>query len=182
MTTPYADPQGLHNPATGNSPPASWGDNVRDNLQTLSAPPGCTVVTNAGQAIPDANFATPLVFAGADVRDTDAYHDTATNNTRMTVPTGLGGVYRLTASIEWEPTWTAPGYRWLGYRVNAGAVTNLSSLIVTVTTIYGTVLNGSVEISLNSGDYVEIIPFHADTGVTRNTLSARASLTWIGRA
>ena len=33
MTTPYVDPQTIHNPSTGASPPASWGDAVRDALE-----------------------------------------------------------------------------------------------------------------------------------------------------
>ena len=39
MTTPYVDPQTVHNPTTGTSPPASWGDTVRDNQQYFSTPP-----------------------------------------------------------------------------------------------------------------------------------------------
>lgn len=37
-----------------------------------------------------------LDFASADQWDTNAYHDTATNNTRLTIPTGAGGKYLLT--------------------------------------------------------------------------------------
>jgi len=37
-----------------------------------------------------------LAFASADQWDTNAYHDTATNNTRLTIPTGAGGKYLLT--------------------------------------------------------------------------------------
>jgi len=38
--------------------------------------------------------------------DTDAFHDNATNNTRVTVPSGLPGYYRITA--RWTPDWQTP--------------------------------------------------------------------------
>jgi hypothetical protein len=34
--------------------------------------------------------------------DTDNFHDNATNNDRITIPTGLGGYYLVTATILWE--------------------------------------------------------------------------------
>lgn len=33
----YVDLNTIHNPATGTAPPATWGDQVRDNFETLNA-------------------------------------------------------------------------------------------------------------------------------------------------
>lgn len=44
---------------------------------------------------------TTLAFDGTDVIDTDAYHDPASNNSRLTIPTGLGGYYI---------PWCTPGF------------------------------------------------------------------------
>ena len=176
MTKPYSDPFGVHTPTTGTSPPASWGTSVANNLQTISAPPGCKVVTSAAQATASGTFLF-VAFAAADIRDTDAYHDIVTNNTRMTVPTGMGGIYRLTAHVEWQIN--ATGQRLLGYRVT-GVTTTWMESRVGVTT-FETRQSGSEEIALVAGDYVEIVAMQ-NSGAGLNVNLARASLTWLGRA
>ena len=46
----YSDLNGIHNPATGTSPPATWGDQVRDNDEYLHlrGPYICTSATRPG--------------------------------------------------------------------------------------------------------------------------------------
>lgn len=100
MTNPYVDPQTVHNPATGTSPPASWGDTVRDDLEFLARTPGCVVARTATQSIAD-NTGTDILFTAADLRDTDAYHSTVTNTDQVVVPTGLGGWYAVSAQVDW---------------------------------------------------------------------------------
>ena len=97
MTTPYIDPQTVHNPTTGGSPPASWGDTVRDNQQLFSTPPSVKAVRTAVQSLAN-NTYSALAFTAADDWDTDSFHSTTTNNTRITVPTGLGGTYHIIGS------------------------------------------------------------------------------------
>ena len=99
MTTPYIDPQTVHNPATGTSPPASWGDTVRDDLQYFSTPPSVKAVRTAVQSISN-NTSTAIAFTAADEWDTDSFHSTTTNNTRVTVPTGLGGIYHIISAAS----------------------------------------------------------------------------------
>jgi len=176
MTTPYADPQGIHNPATGNSPPASWGDNVRDNLQTLSAPPGCIVSRTATQSIAT-SAETAIQFNAADIRDTDNYHDTVTNNTRMTVPSGFGGLYRLTAVVSWDVG--ATGVRSLFYKISAGASV-LSDQSLNQGASFAGWNSFSREILLSVGQYVEVTGFQTNGGAL-NLTGAEVSLTWMGR-
>jgi hypothetical protein len=99
MTTPYIDPQTVHNPATGTSPPASWGDTVRDNQQFFSTPPSVKTRRTAVQSIPNNTF-TAVAFTAADTWDTDGFHSTTTNNSRITVPAGLGGIYHVIGSVN----------------------------------------------------------------------------------
>jgi hypothetical protein len=99
MTTPYIDPQTVHNPTTGTSPPASWGDTVRDDLQYFSTPPSVKAVRTAVQSISN-NTSTAIAFNAADEWDTDSFHSTTTNNSRVTVPTGLGGIYHIIGSAS----------------------------------------------------------------------------------
>jgi hypothetical protein len=100
MTTPYVDPQTVHNPATGTSPPAAWGDTVRDDLEFLARTPGCVAVKTSTQTIPD-DIGTDIEFSAADERDTDGYHSPSVNPDEIVVPTGLGGWYACQGWVEW---------------------------------------------------------------------------------
>lgn len=68
----YTDPQTVHNPATGTSPPAAWGDTVRDDIVYLydRGPYICTSATRPaapieGQQIYETDTNKSLVFDGA---------------------------------------------------------------------------------------------------------------------
>lgn len=63
-----------------------------------SVHPAVRAVANAVTAIPDATW-TAVAFAGADRFDTDAFHNPAANNTRLTVPAGKGGKYLIGANV-----------------------------------------------------------------------------------
>lgn len=45
-------------------------------------------------SIPNGGVSTPLAF-DTEVSDTDAYHDTVTNNERLTIPSGQAGTYAV---------------------------------------------------------------------------------------
>ena len=64
----------------------------------LGTPPGARAVTNAVASIAH-NTWTSIAYAGTDRFDTDAYHDNSTNNTRMTIPAGLGGRYLIGGTV-----------------------------------------------------------------------------------
>jgi hypothetical protein len=99
VTTPYVDPQTIHNPAPSTVPPAAWGDAVRDGLEFAVRMPGCIVSRTANQSIPN-DTGTNVLFTAADTRDTDAYHDNVTNADQIVIPTGLGGLYHVHAQID----------------------------------------------------------------------------------
>lgn len=68
----YADLNTIHNPATGTSPPASWGDQARDNDQYLweRGPYICTAATRpaspfVGQTIYETDTGQWYVYYGA---------------------------------------------------------------------------------------------------------------------
>lgn len=61
---------------------------------------GALVTHSINQSIPNAT-ATVLSFDGEDF-DTDAYHDTVTNNDRLTIPAGKAGKYLIGMDLEWE--------------------------------------------------------------------------------
>jgi hypothetical protein len=61
---------------------------------------GCRVYASSAQTISNATDTT-IAFANESY-DTDGFHSNVTNNTRLTIPAGLAGYYRVTASIGWE--------------------------------------------------------------------------------
>ena len=118
MTTPFVDPQSLHNPATGTSPPASWGDAVRDGVVFCATPPSCRANRTTTQSIADLTL-TAVSFTAADSWDTDGFHSTVSNQSRLTVPSGLGGKYLIVATANWANNST--GWRDLSIRANGSS-------------------------------------------------------------
>lgn len=153
MTTPFVDPQSLHNPATGTSPPASWGDAVRDGVVFCATPPSCKANRTTTQSIADLT-ATAVSFTAADSWDTDGFHSTVSNQSRLTVPSGLGGKYLIVASVPWASSSSG----WRDFTIRANGSTSLDSTrvgsgvanpypISTITTIQ----------QLAAGTYLEVV-------------------------
>jgi hypothetical protein len=93
---PYVDTQTIHNPATGTVAPATWGDQVRDNLEFLVDPPVCSI-SDTSAAV--ASGLTPVVLGATATEnfDNDAMHSNVTNRSRITIQTA--GRYLFLGSI-----------------------------------------------------------------------------------
>lgn len=165
MTTPFVDPQSLHNPATGTSPPASWGDAVRDGVVFCATPPSCRANRTTTQSIADLT-ATAVSFTAADSWDTDGFHSTVSNQSRLTVPSGLGGKYLIVASVPWANHTTG----WRDLTIRANGSTGLDSTrvgsgvanpypISTITTIQQLAAGTYVEVTAwqNSGAALDVL-------------------------
>lgn len=103
------------------------------------------------QSIPN-NTSTAIGF-DAEVTDTDGYHDNSTNNSRITIPTGQGGLYLVGGSFFQNDTSTS----WESFFRKNGA-----------TAIRGAGFQGTngpansqftVPVALADGDYVEFMAF-----------------------
>ena len=80
---------------------------------------GCRVYHDANQTI-TTGVATALAF-NQERYDEDAYHDTVTNNSRLTIPAGQAtGAYFIWANVQWENV--TVGLRVASLRLN-GATT-----------------------------------------------------------
>ncbi len=66
---------------------------IRDNEVFLRAHHGCVAYKSADQNVAAGN--TDVVTWDSEVYDTDAIHDTATNNSRFVAPTGFDGYWRF---------------------------------------------------------------------------------------
>lgn len=136
------------------------------------------VQLSSNQSIADATVAS--VLWGSEVEDAAGFHSTVTNTDRLTVPTGLGGMYLVTCTF--------------GYAANA---TNGRSLIIRKNGVASSVLDFgqqanqraidptmivmTVPVRLAAADY---LTFHAyqDSGAALNLLSDRsfASMVRVG--
>jgi hypothetical protein len=170
MTTPYIDPQTVHNPTTGTSPPASWGDTVRDDLQLFSTPPSVKAIRTAVQSLAH-NTHTALAFNAADQWDTDSFHSTTVNNTRITVPTGLGGIYHIAGAAIFGPGVTEIR----NVRIQLNGATQIAVIQQYQGGDFGVTL--SVLYKLAAGDYVELTCYQ-NSGAAIN-ITGNLSAHWV---
>lgn len=151
MTTPYVDPQTIHNPATGTSPPAAWGDALRDGLEFLVRQPGCKMETATAQTTVSSNWYNISWNAAVDLRDTDGYHS-GTGDT-IVVPAGFGGWYAIAGSIVFEAN--GVGVRMVRYSIN-GAGDYRLAVIPTAGAAVGTRVPFAEDVLLSAGDILRI--------------------------
>ena len=144
----YVDLQTIHNPATGNVAPASWGDQVRDNFEALAEPPSCRVYHSAQQLLTHATWTTLL--ANTESWDSASMHSTSSNTSRIAVPSA--GIYLFNATAEFgdHPT----GMRWLRFLINGSATQPFFAAAVTAYT--GARGSGFTMRDFTAGQYVEV--------------------------
>jgi hypothetical protein len=120
------------------------------------APPSCRAFHNAAQAIANTTIAA-LAF-NAERFDTHAFHDPATNNSRLTVPAGLGGLYLLGGHVTWAAG--AGNRRQVAIRLNGATTIEVAdqagagSPSQSATTTY----------RLAAGDYAELTVYQDSGG------------------
>jgi hypothetical protein len=169
MTTPYIDPQTIHNPSTGAAPPAAWGDTVRDALELLVRMPGCVLrgatTTNAASA----TWNNVAWNAPVDLRDTDGYH-TGTSDV-IQIPTGLGGWYDVSGQAAFGAN--ISGARLVRYSIN-GAGDNRLAQVTPAGSGFGTAVPFTTCVRLNAGDALRLSVYQ-DSGATL-TIGGTASL------
>ena len=119
---------------------------------------GVRCTPNTPQAIPNATF-TPLEYQ-VENYDTDAYLDTVTNNSRITIPAGKAGYYRLTASLFFIGTVNIVTE--LQFLVNG--VTEVSRRLEGLGALGAFSIEHTDTVYLNVGDYVESLIYQANGG------------------
>ena len=114
---------------------------------------GVSVYNTVGYAIATNTF-TALTYNSEDF-DTDGFHSTSSNTSRLTVPTGLGGKYSIKAQLEWNVN--ATGIRALKIYKNGTAVKASTEAVPSSTVYVGLVM--STDLELAAGDYIELYAF-----------------------
>jgi hypothetical protein len=123
---------------------------------TVSTSPtfvGCSL-QKATQSISN-NTYTAVSF-NVETNDSNGFHDNATNNSRVTVPTGYAGRYLLISTLNWDQS-NGVGGRYIGFAQNGTLVTDtaigLGAGGVPAATLF---LTYTAIINLAVGDYVEV--------------------------
>lgn len=135
-------------------------------------------LTATPQAV--ANSANQVILWDTELYDTDAIHDTVTNKSRMTVPAGLGGIWRADYQIAMAALNTT-GTRASWVQVNAGGRRFAATESPPSATV-NTQVTGSKDLVLAAGDFVELFIFQTSGGFLNCATSANdyLSLTYVG--
>lgn len=112
---------------------------------------GCQVYSSTG--VSTSNGVETLMTWNTEDFDTDGFHSTSSNTSRMTIPSGKGGKYLITAFIGWEYSGNSTGMR-AAYIYKNGSIHKYSMQIAAASGgIYFTL---SQVMNLVATDYVEI--------------------------
>ena len=134
---------------------------------------GCSVFASAALSTTQ-NVAT-ILGANSENYDTSGFHDNSTNNSRITIPTGKGGYYKISTYMNAQTSQIA--YVLLYKNGSAVALGTDNGQFTGVVSTYGSTgrINGTFDIALAAGDYVQIaVISDAATGnnVTKFVFSA----------
>ena len=179
--------------AKANLTAAEFNEQVRDNgdylkdaldlhgltsdstlAQTKGALYGVRAVATASQSIPDASD-TAVAYSATDAFDSDAFHDTSTNNSRITIPTGGDGFYLVGFGAEWaaNSTGTRRG------RLVEGGVTQIEGGTQRVANAAGAnvMMSATTLYQFTAGEYFELFVLQNSTG----SLDVVESVLWAAR-
>jgi hypothetical protein len=158
---------------------AQLNQDVRDNVAFLANPPACRVYHNATQACADNAFTT-LAF-NSEQYDTAALHDTATNNSRITIP--VAGIYLVTFYGTLELA--AYNHAEANLRLNGASTIGVGDNMDNATTSFGKTVELATVYKFAAGDYIQIRVFQDNAANVARNLTVGPdgnafTATWIG--
>lgn len=145
-------------------------------LANLPVVPDCHVTHNANQSLLN-DTETALAF-NTETTDTEAMHDTATNNNRITIVTA--GLYELRCGVWYESN--ATGYRQV--RIRKNGATYLGTINIPATSGNVTAIAFPCRARLSAADYVEALGRQTSGGALNALSSAEVpwfSATYLGK-
>lgn len=178
----YSDPNGSHNPSTGTSPPAAWGDAVRDDIVWLAGDaasgnpkPMVRAYNSTSQNIATATWTSMTL--NSESYDVGGMHSTSSNTSRITVPSGGGGIYIITAHVGFTASSSGAG-RLIRILLNGATTLGAQIFCAPSATHDGTIMT-SVQYKLAATDYVEC-QVYQDTGGILACTCVEFAATWQG--
>ena len=144
---------------------------------TTPACVGCTVYNSSDQSI-SSGVATAVTW-NTEVFDTDAFHSTSTNTSRMTIPSGKDGKYRIDAMWQWSANSTT-GYRAMYLYKNGSLVFTSTNVGSTTAQEQNTMVYIDTAVAT---DYYELYALHnkgSNESVRLSSSYGRYSITFLG--
>ena len=129
---------------------------------------GCSLYLGSNQSLSH-NTITTITW-GSEYWDSDSFHSTSTNTSRITIPAGLGGIYQINAALTYASS--TVGGRDLYIYINGASYVGYQSIDGQDDVPPG--LNASMIYSFNAGDYVEIRGYQ-NSGGNLNVLAPYSS-------
>lgn len=155
---PFTAPGTGHNPSSGAVIPSAWGDSVNDAAAYLGAnKPRARVFNSAAQSLTSGTL-TALTF-DSERYDVGDCHSTV-SNTRLTVPTGEGGLYHIFGSVRFSLN--ATGARSIYIQING--TTRVAQVELDACSSSVTNLVIATDYGLIAGDYVELFAWQTSGG------------------
>ena len=131
---------------------------------------GCSVSNVTNSTVSATNNTVTTIPFDTEAYDTDGFHSTVTNTSRMTIPAGKAGKYICTAKFRWDTNTT--GTRFITYVIN-GTDTNYNNLQPFAASPYST---HTAVFSLAVGDYIECAAYQDSGGTRTVNLNQQQSL------
>jgi len=135
-------------------------------LSGAGAPAFCGVRVKRTTTFSVPHNASTSVDFDSESYDTDGFHDNSTNKSRLTVPTGKGGYYRIFASASFA----AGGSSTALFLLLNGTTTIAGSDFGAASGVDGCQFNIYTEYALAEGDYVELRAYQGSGGARNLTV------------
>jgi hypothetical protein len=119
---------------------------------------GCILWKSAAQSVANAT-GTAITF-DSEFIDTDGFHSTSTNTSRVTIPTGFDGKYQINGTCVWSAN--GAGIRFLNFYKNGGLVSQSQGILPNGT--FDQPLTGSFIWTGVAGDYFEVYGYQTSGG------------------
>jgi hypothetical protein len=130
---------------------------------------GVSLYGTAVQSIPNATD-TILTF-NSEAWDTDGYHSTSTNTSRITIPAGLGGKYLVTMNTS--PALNGTGGRYMEIYKNGARLVNDIGIAGSASLYVN--LAGTFVVNLVATDYIEMLVYQDSGGALNFNKAATTS-------
>lgn len=158
---------------------AMLNTHLRDNLNWLHGHHGCLLFKSANQTVASGN--NDVISWNSESYDTDALHDPVTNNSRITIPTGLDGYWALWWKITTDADAANHNVNVIRLRKNAAGVNSGGTLLSVNNMTMHTNANAQVGLYVGSfvaTDHLEL--FDTASGEARDITGSDATLSNFG--
>ena len=119
---------------------------------------GCSVYLSVSQSI--ANSTNQAITFDSEEYDTNGFHSTVTNTSRLTIPASYGGYYRISCLVGFASN--ATGVRNAKIYKNGTSIFNFSQPITATGNPQSA--GGTATVNLAVGDYIELIAVQTSGG------------------